>query len=155
MKATILFLILISSLFADLTGKVVGVSDGDTLKVLTEAKETVKIRLYGIDCPEKKQPFGQVAKQFASDRIFGKEVTVKEKAKDRYGRTVGVVFHDGDKCLNYEIVEAGLAWCYRHYNKDPKIEALEAKARGLKVGLWQDSAPVPPWDWRKNKTTAW
>lgn len=149
MRTLTLLLVFTISVLAEISGRVVGVSDGDTITTLTEAKETIKIRLYGIDCPEKNQAFGQVAKQFTGDQVFGKAVTVKEKAKDRYGRTVGMVYYDGGKCLNYEIMEAGLGWCYHQYNKDPKIEALEGKARGLKVGLWKDSSQIPPWDFRK------
>lgn len=144
-----LFLALSVALLGDFTGKVIGIADGDTIKVLNESKDTIKIRLYGIDCPESKQAFGTVAKKFTGDAVFGKEVTVKVMAKDRYGRTVAMIYHDGGKCLNYEIVEAGLGWCYQQFNKDPKIEELEGKARALKIGLWKDPAPIAPWEFRK------
>ncbi len=153
MRIILFFLALSVALLADFTGKVIGILDGDTIKVLTDSKETIKIRLYGIDCPESKQAFGTVAKKFTGDEVFGKEVTVKVMAKDRYGRAVAMIYHDGGKCLNYEIVQAGLGWCYHQYNKDPKIEELEGKARSLKVGLWKDPAPIAPWEFRKKKLT--
>lgn len=152
MRIVVLFLAISVALLADFTCKVIGISDGDTIKVLTLSKEEVKIRLYGIDCPESKQAFGTVAKKFTGDAVFGKEVTVKDFNKDRYGRTVAMIYYDGGKCLNYEIVEGGLGWCYRQYNKDPMIEELEGKARGLKIGLWKDPAPIAPWEFRMHKS---
>ena len=145
--------------WADFTGKVVAVADGDTVSVLRDGTTTVKIRLNGIDCPEKKQPFGTRAKQFTSDLAFGKTVTVIEKEKDRYGRTVGEVILPDGRSLNHELVRAGLAWWYRRYApNDAELEALEAEARAGKRGLWVDTdtaaPPVQPWAWRKegNKT---
>ena len=101
------------SLFSDatdtFTGKVVGVSDGDTISVMRAGK-AVKVRLHGIDCPEKKQPYGTRAKQYTSDLAFGQEVTVRIQTTDRYGRIVGEVILPGGKNLNWELVDAGLAW---------------------------------------------
>jgi len=138
---------------------VVAVADGDTVSVLRDGTTTVKIRLNGIDCPEKKQPFGTRAKQFTSDLAFGKTVKVKEKEKDRYGRTLGEVILPDGRSLNQELVRAGMAWWYRHYApKDKELEALEKEARAGKLGLWinTDTAapPVPPWAWRKEKKMA-
>src|SRR5688572_11753296 len=99
---------------ANITGKVVGVSDGDTITVLTAAKESVKVRLFGIDAPESKQAFGSRAKQELSALAFGKAVRVEVEDKDRYGRTVGRVFA-GDVAVNVEMVRRGLAWWYRSY----------------------------------------
>src|SRR5437867_1132760 len=103
------------------TGKVVGISDGDTISVLREGK-AVKVRLYGIDAPEKAQAFGTKAQQFTGERAFQHTVTVVIHATDRYGRLVGdVLFPDG-RTLNHELVRAGLAWWYRQYA--PKDTAL-------------------------------
>jgi len=134
----------------EFTGKVVGVTDGDTIKVLRNGKE-VKVRLFGIDCPEKGQAFGTKANQETSDLAFGKEVTVIEHGTDRYGRTLGdVIFHDG-KNLNQEQVQSGLAWWYKKYSTDQTLERLEAEAREAKRGLFADAKPVAPWDWRKQQ----
>lgn len=151
---TLLVLLLLSPLFilAQLTGKVVRILDGDTFVLLTQDTMQVKVRLYGIDCPEKKQPFGQKAKQFTSDMIFGKQVKVDEKGKDRYGRLIGMTYING-KCLNEELLKSGLAWHYVQYDKNnPKWEALQAKAKSQKVGLWCEKDCVAPWEWRKGKT---
>lgn len=146
---TILLLFLSSTCFA-LSGKVVGVSDGDTITVLTSKRKQVKIRLYGIDCPEKKQAFGQKAKTFAKDLAYGKKVSVRQVAKDRYGRIVGWVSING-KSLNKELLKAGLAWHYKQYSSDSSLASLEIKARKSKRGLWSDSNPIPPWEYRRGK----
>ncbi len=134
---------------ANFAGRVVGVTDGDTIKVMHNGKAE-KIRLYGIDCPEKGQAYGMKAKQFTSGMVFGQDVTVKKHGRDRYGRTIGeVILYDG-RSLNHELVAAGLAWWYRHYAPhDGKLERLEAEARTAKRGLWADPNPVPPWQWRR------
>src|SRR5438094_4600286 len=102
--------------FADFSGRVVGVTDGDTIKVMHNGRAE-KIRLYGIDCPEKRQAFGTKAKQFTSGQAFGKDVTVQVKDTDRYGRTVGIVILPDGRSLNEELVYQGLAWWYRKYSK--------------------------------------
>ena len=137
--------------FADFSGKVVAVKDGDTLEVLTN-RVPVRVRLYGIDCPEKGQAFGQKAKRFTSDLVFGKTVKVREKDRDRYGRTVGEVIIEDGRSLNRELVRAGLAWWYQRYApKEADLQALERDARKARAGLWADADPVPPWKWRKGK----
>src|SRR2546426_709117 len=120
------------SFATDFTGRVVGVSDGDTIKVLHNGKAE-KIRLYGIDCPEKGQAYGTRAKQFTSELVFGKAVTVKNHSLDRYGRTIGdVIILDGTN-LNRELVKVGLAWWYRKYApNDSTLEHLEEEARTAK-----------------------
>jgi micrococcal nuclease len=149
--AIFLFLAWSAAAFADFSGKVVAVKDGDTLEVMKE-RVAVRVRLYGIDCPEKGQAFGQRAKQFASDLAFGKTVRVIEKDRDRYGRTVGEVILEDGRSLNHELVRAGLAWWYRQYaKKDAELEMLERDARKAKAGLWADVDPVPPWNWRKER----
>ncbi len=132
---------------ADFTYKVVGVSDGDTITVLHDGKAE-RIRLHGIDCPEKRQAFGNRAKQFTSTLVFGTTVTVQVMDRDRYGRTVGVVLLPDGRSLNHELVRAGLAWMYRRYTNDQGLSDLEEEARVARRGLWADANPVPPWAWR-------
>jgi len=112
------------TLAADFTGRVVGVSDGDTIAVLHNGKGE-RIRLHGIDCPEKRQAFGKRAKQLTSNLVFGKTVTVQFVDRDRYGRTVGVVLLPDGRSLNHELVRAGLAWMYRRYTTDQSLSDLE------------------------------
>ncbi len=126
--------------------------DGDTLKVLRDGTNDVTIRLSGIDCPEKRQAFGQRARQAASDLSFGKMVTVKEQGKDRYGRTLGEVMLPDGRSLNHELVRMGMAWWYEKYApQDAELQKLEKQARTARVGLWADPAPVPPWVYRKQR----
>lgn len=129
------------------TGKVVKVSDGDTIEVMREGRAE-KIRLAGIDCPEKKQAFGQAAKRFTIDLAAQRIVTVKVETTDRYGRTVGEVILPNGRSLNRELVRAGYAWWYRKYSSDTSIGLLESEARAARRGLWADPNHVSPWDWR-------
>ncbi len=107
-----------------------------------------RIRLHGIDCPEKRQAFGKRAKQFTSTLVFGNTVTVQVLDRDRYGRTVGVVLLPDGRSLNHELVRAGLAWMYRRYTNDQSLSDLEEEARVARRGLWADPHAVPPWEWR-------
>ena len=146
----VFYLSLLTSIaLADFTGRVVGVTDGDTIKVLHNGKAE-KIRLHGIDCPEKAQPFGTKAKQFTSAMVFGKMVRVLTHGRDRYGRTVAdVILPDGGN-MNQALVKVGLAWWYRQYAPhDDTLRMLEDKARKDRLGLWADPHPVPPWEWRR------
>ena len=131
-------------------GEVVGITDGDTLSVLRYG-HAVKIRLHGIDAPEKRQAFGARAKQYASDLAFAGIVRVKPLDTDRYGRTVAEVILPDGRSLNYEMVRAGLAWWYRKYApSDDKLKDLETEARKERRGLWADADPIAPWEWRKH-----
>lgn len=134
--------------FADFSGKVVGVSDGDTIRVLHDGVAE-RVRLNGIDCPEKSQPYGHAAKQFTSVRVFDQEVTVQAISKDKYGRTIGDVTLPDGANLNRELVRAGLAWWYREYSKDVSLGDLENEARLARQGLWAEPHPLPPWEFRK------
>ena len=108
----------------------------------------MKVRLNGIDCPEKRQAFGARAKQLTSELAFGKTVTVRPFGKDRYGRMLGdVVLPDG-RVLNQELVAAGMAWHYTRYSKDETLARLERRAREARVGLWSEARPVAPWEFR-------
>jgi micrococcal nuclease len=131
----------------DFNGKVVGISDGDTIKVMHNGVAE-KIRLNGIDCPEKDQPFGTKAKQFASDMVFGQVVKVVGHGKDKYGRTIGEVILEDGRNLNKELIKAGMAWWYKKYSKDKELKALANAAKKAKMGLWADPHPIPPWKWR-------
>ena len=134
--------------------KVVGITDGDTIKVLHEGKQ-IKIRLYGIDTPEKRQAFGNKAKQFTADRVFGKTVTIIPMDTDRYGRTVGLVQSPDDPVtLNEALVKHGYAWVYRKYCRAdfcPDWLIQEQTAKTSSIGLWADPEPIPPWQFRKRK----
>jgi endonuclease YncB( thermonuclease family) len=146
----VLFLFPYSS-FAAFSGPVVSVLDGDTIEVLHN-QVPERIRLSGIDCPEKGQAFGKRAKQAASELVFGKDVTLQTHGLDKYGRTLAdVLLHDGTN-VNHTLVKDGWCWWYRKYAPaDTVLEALEKDAREAKKGLWADSQPVPPWEWRKQR----
>ena len=134
------------------SGKVVGVADGDTITVLRD-KTQVRIRLYGIDTPERGQAFSKRAKQFTSDMVFGKVVEVHRMDTDRYGRTVALVSVD-KQIINKELVKAGLAWVYDRYCSEPICESwrnFQLRARMDKRGLWSDPDPIPPWEFRRKR----
>lgn len=146
-----------------LRGEVVGLSDGDTIKVLDRGT-TYKIRLMGIDAPERGQPFSKRSTQHLSSLVFRKKVEVHWEKKDFYQRILGKVMVEDPSCercplidVNLRQVEAGLAWWYRQYAKEqtPKDRALyeraELASREAKLGLWVDPEPVPPWEWRRDK----
>jgi endonuclease YncB( thermonuclease family) len=133
------------------TGKVVGILDGDTISVLRAGK-AVKVRLHGVDTPEKAQAFGTQAQKLTGDLAFQQTVTVVIRDTDRYGRVVGEVLLPDGRSLNQELVKAGMAWWYRPYDpNDTTLAQLEAEARTAKLGLWADAHPVPPWEWRKGQ----
>ena len=132
----------------EFTGRVVGIVDGDTIDVLHNGKAK-RVRLYGIDCPEREQAYGKKAKWFTSDLAFRKTVTVIVKDRDRYGRTIGEVILPNGKSLNNELVRAGYAWWYFKYApKDFDLKILQKASMELKAGLWADADPVAPWEFR-------
>lgn len=133
--------------WADFTGKVVAVADGDTITVLRD-KEQVKVRLAEIDAPEKAQAFGNKSKQVLSALVYGKAVLVVEQGHDRYKRTIGRVYQ-GDVDVSAEQIKQGMAWVYRKYSKDKTLLPLEDEAKAQRLGLWADVEPVPPWEWRR------
>lgn len=144
MKILTLILLLPLSLLA-FPVKVIKISDGDTITVLS-GKEQTKIRLYGIDAPEKKQDYGQKSRQFLASLIAGQVVEVEPKGKDRYKRTLGIIHYKGQD-INAQMVLNGYAWAYVKYSR---IYVNQEKlARENKRGLWQSSNPTPPWEWRK------
>jgi endonuclease YncB( thermonuclease family) len=138
---------------ATITGRVVAVADGDTVTVLDGNNTQHKIRLAGIDAPEKKQPYGQRSKQSLSDLVFDKQVNVETDKTDKYGREVGKILVNGQDA-NLEQVTRGFAWHYKEYQReqdenDRKLyDFAEKEARAARRGLWADADPMPPWDFR-------
>ena len=132
-----------------LEGKVVGITDGDTLKLLVDNRQ-IKIRLAQIDTPERNQPYGSRAKQALSDLTFGKEVMAKVETIDRYGRSVARIYVDGVD-VSAEMVRQGAAWVYRKYATDESLYEIEKEAQEAGRGLWAlpEAQRVPPWEWRR------
>ncbi len=155
MKNFVIPILLCVSSFAlaqNISAKIIGIKDGDTVEILFEGKPST-VRLAHIDCPEKKQPFGMKAKQFASDFCFGKIVKVVGNGKkDRNGRWIAEIFYNNQN-LGKELVRNGLAWHFKRYSRDAAYAELEIIARRKRVGLWQDSAAMSPWEWRKLRKT--
>lgn len=136
-----------------ISGIVVRVSDGDTI-VVRYHKKAHRLRLADIDCPELAQPFGLEAEAFVNDHSLGKTVTVKVRAVDRYGRAVADVTLPNGTSLNALLLKAGLAWWYKDYSKDKRLEQMEKTARDARKGLWSQSDPLPPWTWRRRQRAA-
>ena len=157
MKKILLVLILFLSNFANaktIEGLVVGVADGDTITVLDQQKNTYKIRLQGIDAPEKKQAFGEKSKQSLHDLVHSKQVRIEYDKEDKYGRIVGkVTVDDVDICLQQLVL--GMAWHYKKYQNEQSVSdralysETELKSKSLKLGLWTEDTPMPPWEFRK------
>ena len=161
--ALLLFMALGAAHADTLTGRVVGVNDGDTITVLDANRQQHKIRLGGIDAPEKAQPFGQRSKENLSRLVFNKEVQVDWTKRDRYQRIVGKVWVQPSDCrtcpmtldAGHAQITVGLAWWYRKYaNEQPtqdrgQYEFSEQEAKARRVGLWSEPDPVPPWEWRR------
>lgn len=132
-------------------GQVIAVKDGDTFVILSDKSEKT-IRLAHIDCPEKRQPFGTRAKQFAADLCFGKIVKVKTEGKqDRNKRVIGELLLADGTNVNKELVKQGLAWHYKKYSESEEYAQLENGARAKRVGLWVDEYPRAPWEWRRKR----
>ena len=164
MKKLLVVPILLLSLFTQaetIQCKVVGVTDGDTIKCLTNDKKQIKVRLFQIDAPESGQAYGQKAKQALSDMIFNKTVTIDAVKKDRYKRTLGTIwltlsynsnqldYSDALLLVNYEMIRQGYAWHYPFDKKNPEYIQIEKEAKKAKRGLWADKNPIPPWEYRK------
>ena len=132
---------------AEFGGRVVGISDGDTLTVQTDDGQRVRVRLAKIDAPEHDQPYGMASTRSLAALALNRTVRVRKVAEDDYGRMVGEVVADG-RDLDAEQVRRGMAWVYRRYSQSRRLYALEAEAKQARRGLWADSNPIPPWDWR-------
>lgn len=151
-----LALIAAGSQAESLSGRIVGVIDGDTVDLLTESKQLVRVRLAGIDAPERGQPFGSAAKKVLSDLVFSKPALLDGDKKDRYGRLVAKVVVGGQDA-NLQLVRLGYAWHYKRYEaeqipEDRRLyEAAQGAAMHRRAGLWKDPAPVAPWDFRASR----
>jgi endonuclease YncB( thermonuclease family) len=146
----------LSSEATTITGLVVGVADGDTITLLDANKVQHKIRLAGIDAPEKRQPFGNRSKESLSELAYDKTVTVETDKRDKYGRQVGKVLVNGHD-VNLVQIERGMAWFYRQYQREQSpndrrlYESAEDTAKVAKLGLWRDPEPIAPWEFRHKK----
>jgi endonuclease YncB( thermonuclease family) len=147
------FLVCVGATADTLSGRVARVVDGDTLVLLLAGNAQERIRIAGIDCPERGQAFGTKAKDALSRLAGGKEVTVEREKRDRYGRIVGKVVADG-RDVDFALVREGMCWWYRKYAHEQSdadqalYEDAETKAREKRLGLWRDPDPMPPWEWR-------
>ena len=155
-KILLIFILFLSNIVNAKTieGLVVGVADGDTITVMDQQKNTYKIRLQGIDAPEKKQAFGEKSKQSLHDLVHGKQVRIEYDKEDKYGRIVGkITLDDLDICLQQLVL--GMAWHYKKYQNEQSVadrvvyNDAELKSKSLKLGLWADETPTPPWEFRK------
>lgn len=147
----VLFILLLSPAAISaqkIIGTVSQVKDGDSFVMISNGK-FVEVRLDGIDCPEKGQPFSAKAKQFTSSQILNKSITVQIKGYDKYKRALGIVYLTGNRILNEELLKVGMAWHYKKYNNDVKWAKLENAARKSNRGLWDDPDPFPPWEYRQ------
>jgi endonuclease YncB( thermonuclease family) len=135
----------------DLSCKVVGIADGDTLTALCPGKERIKVRLAEIDAPEKAQPYGTQSRHSLSELCFHSTARIHRTGIDTYGRTLARVTCNGTD-VNAEQVRRGLAWVYDHYVKDARLYPLQHSARSARTGLWADPDPVPPWKWRRTRS---
>lgn len=135
-----------------ITGKVVHVADGDTVTVLTSGHRQIRVRLYGIDCPEKRQAYGNRARQAVVALVAGKTVQVRSMGADRYGRLLGLITGPDGGDVNRVLVQQGMAWVYTRYCKAPQCRTWqrdEADAQAARRGLWADPHAMPPWEWRR------
>jgi endonuclease YncB( thermonuclease family) len=133
-----------------LTGKVIGIKDGDTVVVLDSLNNQTTLRLAEVDTPEKSQPFGTKAKQFTSDQIYLKTIKYVVTDIDRYGRSIAMIYYDTDnKYLSAEIIKAGMGWHYKRYSTSKELALLENNAKKNKIGLWIDNDPIEPWEFRR------
>ena len=134
---------------AEIRGRVVAIADGDTITMLDGGHRQAKVRLSGIDAPEKSQAFGTRSRQRLAELVAGREVLVEWDKKDRYGRILGRVLVDGED-INLQMVREGMAWHYTAFSKSPELQVAEAAAREGRLGLWSGPFPVAPWDFRRS-----
>ena len=134
-----------------LKGRVVKISDGDTFTLLVNGNEQVRVRIDGIDAPEKGQSYGNRAKEYLSSLIWGEDISVYVTKRDRYGRSIGKVSTPRIEDVGLEMIKAGYAWQYRDYNNDKSYTSSENSARKQLKGLWQDRNPIRPQDFRERK----
>jgi endonuclease YncB( thermonuclease family) len=148
--------LVVSAKWLDCPCKVVKITDGDTVHVLDQLKARSKIRLGGIDAPERKQAYGRRSKENLARLIAGKLVTVEYHKRDRYGRIIGKIYLNY-RDINLQQIADGYAWHYKHYQKDQTktdralYAKAEKKARLKRLGLWVSASFTPPWEYRQNK----
>lgn len=161
-KTCVLSLLLLAStapLSAELLGKVVAVADGDTLTIVTPDRTRHRIRLSGIDAPERTQPYSQISRKNLASMADGRQVTVTSSKTDRFGRMVGIVRTEQHPDVGLEQIKAGLAWHFKRYEREQTAEnratyaAAEVIAKAARLGLWRDPKPVPPWEFRAKRQT--
>lgn len=131
--------------------KVVKISDGDTFTAINRDNLQLKIRVWGIDAPEKKQAFGTKAKDYLASLIFGKTITVDVQKQDGWGRYIAYVYTPDDRDVSLEMINAGMAWQFVEYDQSEKYRAAESQARKSKKGLWSDPHRIAPWEFRKKE----
>ena len=151
----IVFILISTQIFADITGHVSKVIDADTVIVVDISRVSHKVRLLGIDAPERRQYFGEDATQYLTAKVLNKNLTVIGSKKDRYNRLLGKLIHEG-KDVNLDLVSSGMAWHYKKYQESQELKDkflysnAEIFARKNKLGPWSAPSPIPPWDWRRN-----
>lgn len=151
-KVNLIFFLVLLYTISSFEGKVVQIIDGDTIIVLNQKKQKLKIRLEGIDCPESNQDFGNKAKQLTSILCYAKQVKVAQTGIDNYGRILAFIYVDG-VCVNEELLKQGLAWHYKKYNNDENLAQIEWTARYTHMGLWSMKNPIAPWNFRKTNVS--
>ena len=153
-KYLLIVVILLSQILlvnaAVLDGFVETVTDGDTIKIKSSDKIYI-VRLYGIDAPEKNQPYGNNSTKFLKDKIENKHISVNFSSKDKYGRIVGKVYHN-ETYINEYLIKNGKAWHYKKYSNDKDLNNAENFAKENRLGIWKFESVIAPWDWRKKKT---
>ncbi len=132
-----------------ISGKVISIIDGDTYDVFIQNNRTIRVRMEGIDAPERGMPFYKASKKYLSDLCFGKQVTMTITGEDQYNRVLAFTYLEDGKELSHEMLKAGLAWHFKKYNSDQKLSELEIEARNLRKGLWIYENPMSPWENRK------
>ena len=136
----------------ELQGRAVKISDGDTFDLLSSNEQrTIRIRLHGVDCPERGMDYARVAKESLGELLRDQRLRVVAVDSDRYGRVVGDVYTTNGTWVNLELVERGMAWHYTDYSSDQRLAGAERKARAARLRLWSQPQPVAPWEWRRAK----
>jgi len=134
-----------------LQGKVIGIFDGDTYNILMIDNQTIKVRMEGIDAPERDMPFHKASQKYLSQLIFKKEIKLYKTGEDQYGRTLGFTYLLDGTDVNLLMLQAGMVWHYKIYNSNRNYSDAEKVARSFNKGLWIDKKPVAPWEFRKNR----
>lgn len=145
----LLLMLCISSFAQRFQVKVVGVSDGDTFTAINKDNLQLKIRVFGIDAPEKKQAFGNKSKEALSNLIFGKNIVIDVQSQDKYGRFIAYAFTPSGEDVSLLMLSQGMAWHYTEYDLSGEYADAEQSARKMRIGLWSDSNAVAPWEFRK------